>query len=99
MILPLEMRENYLERRRQELVQFKNEAEAAAMQLAKKVGHQLKGNARSFGFEELEIVAKNFELSAQSQDVNTLALAVSDYEKVLNLCAQRLMLEKSISNK
>ncbi len=99
MILPLEMREAYLERRRQELALIKNETKASALLLAKKVGHQLKGNAKSFGFEEFEMVAKKLELAAQGQDVYILALAISEYENVLNLCAQRLVLEKSISNK
>ena len=99
MNLPLEMRETYLQRRRVELEQFKIASGDSAFQLAKKVGHQLKGNAKSFDFEELSAVAKSFENSAQSQDANILALAITQYENILDLCAQRLALEKTVSNK
>ena len=53
MQLPTEMYTTYVERRENDLKDLENAVEKLDVTVFRKVGHQLKGNASSFGFDEL----------------------------------------------
>ncbi len=92
------MRKNYIERRFLDLQNLKKLADAPDFNLVKNLGHQLKGNAKSFGFDDLTSVAIAFEKTAERQDKISFLSAVADFEKYLILYAQRLASEEAISN-
>ena len=98
MEIPLDMRKSYLERRFAELEILKNLAFNPDFILIKKLGHQIKGNAKSFCFDDLTAVAIDFEKAAESKDLSSVLSAVNDFERFLNLYAQRLASEEAVSN-
>lgn len=71
MEIPASMKMDYLNRRKSD---FKILAEALSekdVEPFKRIGHQLAGNARSYGFNELEDIGRQMEkLSADSLSTN-----------------------------
>lgn len=51
----------YLQRRRAELNRFKTMNEVQKIEFAQQIGHKIAGSARSFGFKNLEPVAREME--------------------------------------
>ena len=66
--IPPEMREKYLSRRRIDLEILSSSLEARSADEFKRIGHQLKGNARSFGYQQLELIGQKFEDAAERKD-------------------------------
>ena len=99
MNLPFEMRQTYLDRRFEELSVLKKNINNPDFSLLKKWGHQIKGNAKSFDFDELTKIAIQFEKIAESKKIEDLLSAITSFEQCLILCAQRLSLEKPVTNK
>ena len=98
MIIPKEMRRDYLERRRAELELLKASIANPDFVLIKKMGHQIKGNAKSFNFDDLTEIAVSFEKAAESKDKFALLTAVKEFEKCIKLHAQRLASEETVSD-
>lgn len=99
MILPVEMRKNYLERRFNELKKLQENKKNPDFLFIKNLGHQIKGNAKSFDFNDLTEIGITFEKVAKSKDLSSFLLAIDDFEKHLKLCFQRLSLEESVNDK
>lgn len=74
MDLPQEFYVNYITRREKDLEALTQAAQAQDVEVFKRVGHQIKGNAESFGFGELTMIAQEIEkvsaadLSAKKDD-------------------------------
>ena len=68
--LPREMYVTYLERRKAELERLRQAASEGRVDDFKVVGHQLKGNAPSYGFEDLAVIAKELE-KVTPENLNT----------------------------
>ena len=81
MIIPDEMRERYLERRFQDLricdLKLKNQDWV----YFERLGHQLKGNAASYGYNDLESIALQLETSALNQDLKNLEGSVHAFRR------------------
>jgi HPt (histidine-containing phosphotransfer) domain-containing protein len=60
--------EIYLGRRKLDLIALKNSLEIKDLSEFRRVGHQLKGNASTFGFLELEKIGIELEVAGESQD-------------------------------
>jgi HPt (histidine-containing phosphotransfer) domain-containing protein len=69
--LPKEMYLRYLAHREEDLKSLKASIEARSPQAFQKIGHQLMGNARSFGFDELEKIGVKLE-KIRKEEVATL---------------------------
>ena len=70
MTVPLESQLRYLQRRTTELAQIRNSfLTQPDWDLVKKVGHQIKGNATTFGFAQLTEFGKNLELAAAGGNI------------------------------
>ena len=63
--VPLESRKKYLTRRLEELSRL---GESMDLELAKKVGHQMKGNAATFLFPVLAAMGSELEIAANAED-------------------------------
>lgn len=61
MAIPDEMRKKYLERRRRDIEELTTASAAEDTAPFIKVGHQLKGNALTFGYQELAEVGARME--------------------------------------
>lgn len=68
--VPLESQLRYLRRRSEELEKIQiTLSEVPDWELMKRVGHQIKGNAATFGFSELTDFGKNLEQAAVQADL------------------------------
>jgi HPt (histidine-containing phosphotransfer) domain-containing protein len=56
-----EMKANYINRRIEELDEFKKKTDSQTVQFAQEIGHKIAGTAQSYGFSEFESIAKNME--------------------------------------
>ncbi|MEK6555762.1 MAG: Hpt domain-containing protein [Bdellovibrionota bacterium] len=69
MELPQEFYINYITRREKDLAALTAASQAKDTEVFKRVGHQIKGNADSFGFSELTAIANEIE-KISSSDFN-----------------------------
>ena len=60
--LPIKMMTTYLERRLVDIDRLRQSLENGSVDEFNRIGHQLKGNARSFGFDELEPLGLRMEM-------------------------------------
>ncbi len=56
MQLPTEMYQNYIVRRDEDYKELVIALEKSDVSIFKKIGHQIKGNASSFGFDDLTLI-------------------------------------------
>lgn len=66
--IPEEIRQNYLVRRQKDLETLKSSLAARNLGEFKRIGHQLKGNAASFGYFDLEKIAVALEKAGLNSD-------------------------------
>jgi HPt (histidine-containing phosphotransfer) domain-containing protein len=84
LVIPEEARLRYLERRQKDI-----ETLAAALPLRgfdefKRIGHQLKGNAASFGYNDLEKIAVRLEAAGESRDAQEAAHQLDSFRTWLS---------------
>lgn len=79
--VPLESRVRYLQRRVDELAKLAQAQNEELFELAKKMGHQIKGNAVNFGFEDLTELAGQMEKASINREVSGVRLAQNEIEK------------------
>ena len=78
--IPQEIRVKYLERRQQDLETLKSSLRTRTFGEFKRIGHQLKGNAASFGYQDLEKIAIAMENAAAAQDTYELGRQIEAFE-------------------
>lgn len=71
--IPKEMQESYLSRRMIELDELTSYLAKKAWKAIETVGHQIKGNAESYGFPKLSVIGKDLENAARLQDERVIA--------------------------
>ncbi len=88
MEIPVELAENYINRRIKDLEYLETALDDENFLVCEQIGHRLKGSALTFGFSELQDVATQLETHAKEQDKESLASDVSDFrnwvEKLVN---------------
>jgi HPt (histidine-containing phosphotransfer) domain-containing protein len=78
--IPLDARIKYVERRKQDLADCKTAITKLDFKCLERVGHQIKGNASTFGFEDLAKIAVEMENYALKKDVEKLKLNLNRFE-------------------
>lgn len=68
MQIPLEDRKKYIERRISDLTACKKALEAKDYVFLMRIGHQIKGNAATFSFDDLAPVATALETAAEAKN-------------------------------
>lgn len=61
MNLPIEMYQKYIERRKIDRDQLEQAVGAGSVEVFKRIGHQIRGNAGSFGFDDLVVLGDRME--------------------------------------
>lgn len=79
--IPQEIRDKYLMRRQKDIETLKASHAARSLEDFKRIGHQLKGNAASFGYSELEKIAVAMENAALNNDVFEAGKQLELFEK------------------
>lgn len=88
MMIPEEARQKYIERRKKDIESLRDALTGNSFEEFKRIGHQLKGNAASFGYSDLEKVAIQLEAAGMKQDrheaLQQLGLFEQWFSKVTN---------------
>ncbi|MGZ3695744.1 MAG: Hpt domain-containing protein [Bdellovibrionota bacterium] len=79
--IPDEMRQKYIGRRVQDLESLKAALAKSEFDLFFKVGHQLRGNAATFGYESLGILGEKLEHAGTARDSAEAEECLSVLEK------------------
>lgn len=80
--VPIESQIKYLQRRTAEISQIKSSLTSDPdWELVKKVGHQIKGNAATFGFAPLAEYGKSLEAAAAGLDISGVRLISGQLEQ------------------
>jgi HPt (histidine-containing phosphotransfer) domain-containing protein len=83
MELPLETKILYLERRKKDVIDCMRALNTDDYELLERVGHQMRGNAISFGYGELTQIGEILEDSARSKNKMTAQLQVEALQEFL----------------
>ena len=73
----------YLENRRNELPKLQAALQNGDFSLIETAGHQMKGNARSYGFSQLTDIGRELELAAQAKDSNEISILLEQIQDYL----------------
>lgn len=84
MEVPEELHHRYLERRKQDLQVCRKNLRSHHFEDLEKLGHRLKGNGLTFGYQELSDIGSRLELAALQENVAELEQAIHDFELWLN---------------
>lgn len=87
MIIPDEIRLKYIERRKKDLESLRAALTSKTFDEFKRIGHQLKGNAASFGYGDLEKVAIQMEVAGESEDLGEASRQVQALEQWISRTA------------
>jgi signal transduction histidine kinase/CheY-like chemotaxis protein len=74
----------YLSNRSRELGELRAMLKELNFDKIQTLGHRLKGNAKSYGFEELGVIGAKLEESAQKQDVDHIKILIQESEIYLS---------------
>ncbi len=81
--VPDEMKALYIERRRLDMIECIKAFELSNFSFLQKVGHQVSGNAQSFGFEALTPIANDLENAAKEKDAKRLVVILKDFAQAI----------------
>jgi HPt (histidine-containing phosphotransfer) domain-containing protein len=82
-VIPEDARQRYLERRQKDVQSLREALQSKTFEEFKRVGHQLKGNAASFGYTDLEKLAVQMEVAGENRDAHDAATQLDLFEKWL----------------
>ncbi|MBP9674754.1 MAG: response regulator, partial [Bacteriovoracaceae bacterium] len=78
------MASTYLKKRKEELIQAQEALNDKNYSFLIQIGHQIKGNAATYGFPLLGIVGSDLEKSAQKKEDSSLVLHLQKLQELLN---------------
>ena len=81
--IPDEMKIKYIERRKQDYDDCLKALVKNDFATFLRIGHQLKGNAASFGFDDLGLIAVEMEKAAHESDISKIKLSVDKLDDFL----------------
>ena len=84
MIIPEEARQKYIERRKKDIESLRSALTSNTFEEFKRIGHQIKGNAASFGYADLEKVAIQIEVAGEKQDQMEASRQLTLFEQWLS---------------
>lgn len=90
MDIPQEFRLQYIERRQSDLQSCLEALQKNEFGTLERIGHQIKGNATSFGFDDLAVIGENLEQAAKKQDLATAQDVTKSFQTYL-LTAHKFM--------
>lgn len=79
--LPEDLRQRYIDRRSKDVVDGLKKLAVTDWEFFERLGHQLKGNAPSYGYNDLQVIALQIERFAKSRSKDELALCLLEFQK------------------
>jgi HPt (histidine-containing phosphotransfer) domain-containing protein len=77
-------KQTYLKRRRGDILRCQNALTSGDLETIERIGHKMKGNAETFGFDPLADIGISLENAAQERDIPTLKNVLNQFGKVLD---------------
>jgi HPt (histidine-containing phosphotransfer) domain-containing protein len=90
MEIPQDLRDQYISRKQDEYVLGLEALKLKNYHFFEVLGHQMKGNATSFGFDPLQALANRFEAAAKVQDPELLHKLLAELKIYLDCNCKRL---------
>lgn len=84
--IPIEAKIKYIERRRKDLEGCLVALTNQDYKFLEKVGHDLKGNAITFGFDPLSTLGEKLETAANHKDLEEAKTLIGSYGEYLKTC-------------
>lgn len=84
MDIPEDVRLKYLERRKTDFETCQKAIAENDFEVLARVGHQIKGNAATFGFDDLSAIAIQMEEGALKKDTQKLSSVMKDFSDFLS---------------
>lgn len=84
MLVPIEARQKYLERRKQDVIASKEALSKQDFSFLERLGHQIKGNAVTFGFDELTSIAIEIEQASKEKKLELLKILIQKFESAVS---------------
>jgi HPt (histidine-containing phosphotransfer) domain-containing protein len=78
--IPDEARLKYIERRKKDIETCKTAILNQDYKVLETLGHQIKGNAASYGFDNLAPIAANLEETAKEKDLDKINVVLDSFE-------------------
>jgi len=78
--IPEVLRQKYLQRRSQDVADCTKKLNESDWTYFTQLGHQLKGNAPSYGYDDLAEIAEKIETVAKEKDSEALSQAIQEFE-------------------
>jgi len=83
MEIPPKLKQNYIRRRQEDIVNCEAALKNDDFKTIEVVGHQMKGNGLSFGFESIATLGQQLELAAKSKNKEELGILMSKFSEVV----------------
>jgi HPt (histidine-containing phosphotransfer) domain-containing protein len=84
MEIPTEMKNKYLRRRTDDIEGLKRQLECDDFSMAAKLGHQVKGNAKTFDFPHMEALGSDMEIAAKEKNKERVRILMHQLENAIN---------------
>ena len=79
-----DMKLRYLQRRKSDLASLAQAFDSGDYEMFAMVGHQLKGNATTFGFDDLEKIARELEAAGKTESRDEARRSLDSLEQWLS---------------
>jgi HPt (histidine-containing phosphotransfer) domain-containing protein len=79
MKIPDEMRVKYIERRQRDLEELKQAINAGNLEPFQRIGHQLKGNGATYGYEELGELGRRMEEAGNNKSTAEAEACLAEF--------------------
>ena len=83
-IAPHKMKVVYIQRRKSDFTECMKALESGDWSILERVGHQVKGNAETFGFDELSPIGIALESAAKAKDLVMAKKIVKQFGEVVD---------------
>jgi HPt (histidine-containing phosphotransfer) domain-containing protein len=83
MEIPPKLKQNYIRRRQEDIVNCEAALKNDDFKTIEVVGHQMKGNGLSFGFEVIANLGQQLEQAAKNKNRDELALLIGKFSEVV----------------
>lgn len=80
-VIPEEVRQRYIERRQKDIESLRQALSSRSLDEFARIGHQLKGNAASFGYTDLEKIAVQLEQAGIKRDAHEASRQLEVFEE------------------
>jgi len=83
MEIPLKLRQNYIRRRQEDIVSCETALKNNDFKIIEVIGHQMKGNGLSFGYESIAKLGEQMEAAARSGNTNELSILLGQFSEAV----------------